>query len=384
MRQNSDFSSKNKETFLPKLICASSEESADILYASSFHAPDEFIYFETAEKKGIIVSPLEYSRACSEASKDIEVIDRSEMMRSCGVKNSFLVYLSRSLGISRWLVPERFPLAYALELQKAGIEAVCSQSDFFPERLRKNRTEIAEIRKSVLATEEMMRYLQQMLRESKVNSQGYLELAGKPLTSEFLRSELEGTFKKMGFTASRTILSHGVQCAAPHDIGSGAIRKEETIVADIFPRSDVSGYWGDMTRTFLKGKAPKSILRAYHAVKDASEKAMEQLKAGVVAAEVHATAAESMASAGFQTGRSGNGMPCGFIHGLGHGVGLEIHEGPRVSPMNRNPLQTGNVVSIEPGLYYPEWGGIRLEDLVVITRDSYRNFNSMEKELEIG
>ena len=383
MRQNSDFSSKKHETFLPKLICASSDESADILYASGFHAPDEFLYFETEDRKGIVVSPLEYSRACAEVKKGVEVIDRSDLMSQCGPERPFLPFFSKYLGVSKWCVPERFPLKTALELSKEGIELVCAKSPFFPQRERKNRTEIAEIRKSVHATEEMMRCLHRMLSKSKINAQGYLELSGKIVTCDFLRAELEGNFKKMGYTASRTIIACGIQSAAPHNIGSGPVKAGEPVVADIFPRSDASGYWGDMTRTFLKGKAPKSVMRAYNAVKKASETAMSMIRAGVIAADVHIAASETMAELGFQTGRGRDGMPCGFIHGLGHGVGLEIHEGPRVSPLNKKPLQSGNVISVEPGLYYPEWGGIRLEDLVVVTKDGYRNFNSMEKEFEI-
>ena len=174
-------------------------------------------------------------------------------------------------------------------------------------------------------------------------------------------------------------LSHA-EFRAPRPITSEAVPSRQ---ANPLWRSDASGYWGDMTRTFLKGKAPKSVMRAYNAVKKASETAMSMIRAGVIAADVHIAASETMAGLGFQTGRGRDGMPCGFIHGLGHGVGLEIHEGPRVSPLNRKPLQSGNVISVEPGLYYPEWGGIRLEDLVVVTKDGYRNFNSMEKEFEI-
>ena len=134
MRQNSDFSSKKHETFLPKLICASSDESADILYASGFHAPDEFLYFETEDRKGIVVSPLEYSRACAEAKKGVEVIDRSDLMSQCGPERPFLPFFSKYLGVSKWCVPERFPLKTALELSKEGIELVCAKSPFFPQR----------------------------------------------------------------------------------------------------------------------------------------------------------------------------------------------------------------------------------------------------------
>ena len=383
MRQNGNFSSRKHETFFPKLICASSDESADILYAGGFHAPDEFLYFETEQRRGIVVSPLEYSRACAEVKKGIEVIDRSALMRECGPDRPFLPFFSRHLGVSRWCVPERFPLKAAIELSDAGIEVICAKAPFFPARECKTREEIAAIAKSVKATEEMMRLLHAMLAESKVNAQGCLELAGQVVTCEFLRAEIEGNFKRMGYTASRTILACGVQSAAPHNIGSGPVRAGEPLVADIFPRSDTTGYWGDMTRTFLKGRAPKHVLRAYRAVQKASETALGMIRAGVAASEVHIAAAKTMEELGFRTGRKRGGMPCGFIHGLGHGVGLEIHEGPRVSPLNTRPLRRGNVVSVEPGLYDPDWGGIRLEDLVAVTGTGCRNFNTMEKELEI-
>ncbi len=384
MLQNSDFSSEKGKTFQAKLLIASSEESADIFYASGFHAPDEFCYYETEQEKGIIVSPLEYSRAVSEARKDIRIFDRSQMLKECGKDVPFPVFLSHRLGIETWQVPARFPFADAQDLIRAGIRLECARNaPFFPERLCKTRTEIAAIRKSVQATEEMMRLLRSMLAETKVNSKGFLELAGNILTSEFLRSELEGTFKKMGYSASRTIIAHGPQGAEPHNIGSGPIREGEPVVADIFPRSDETGYWGDMTRTFVKGKAAPVVKKAFNAVLKASEAAKKVLRSGVIASEVHEAASEVLRSAGFQTGRTKEGLPCGFFHGLGHGVGLEIHEAPRVSPLNPKPLRAGNVVSVEPGLYYPEWGGIRLEDLVVITRESWRNFNTMDMEMEL-
>ena len=224
MRQNGNFSSRKHETFFPKLICASSDESADILYASGFHAPDEFLYFETEQRRGIVVSPLEYSRACAEAKEGVEVIDRSALMRECGTDRPFLPFFSRRLGVPRWCVPERFPLKTAIELSDAGIEVICVKAPFFPARECKTREEIAAIAKSVRATEEMMRLLHAMLAESKVNAQGCLELAGQVVTCEFLRAEIEGNFKRMGYTASRTILACGVQSAAPHNSASGRRR----------------------------------------------------------------------------------------------------------------------------------------------------------------
>lgn len=367
-----------------KLIIGSTAECADLLYAGGFDAPDEFLYYETEGERCIVVSALEYARAASGVKPGVQVIDRIRFLNRRRPQASVAVNLSRLLGIGRWLVPARFPLGEAEKLRAAGIEVVCSGADsFFPEREVKSRSEQGAIRKSQAATEEIMREFRQILIESKINGKGFLEYRGRVLTSDFLRTELEAEFKRMGFSAKGTIFAHGPQGAEPHNTGSGPIRAGEPVVADIFPRSDRTGYWGDMTRTYVKGKAAPVVKRAFKAVLKASEAAKKLLRAGVTGAEVHQTAAEVLAQAGFMTGCGRDGKPCGFFHGLGHGVGLEIHENPRLSPLNPHPLQSGNVVSIEPGLYYSEWGGIRLEDLVAITPKGYRSFNTMEMELEI-
>ena len=383
MAQKKHFSSAETKTF-PKLIIASSGECADLLYAGGFDAPDEFLYYETDSEKCIVVSPLEYARAVSEAASGVKVIERSRFLNRENPEESIAVTLSRSLGIDCWQVPSKFPLGEAEHLMNAGIRVVCChESSFFPEREIKSPAEQDAIQQSQAATEEIMREFRRILMESRINAQGFLEYRGRVLTSDFLRTETESNFKRMGFSAGRTIFAPGVQGAEPHNIGSGPIRANEPIVADIFPRSDRTGYWGDMTRTYVKGKASPVVRRAFKAVLKASEAAKKMIRAGVTGAEVHRTAAEILTGAGFPTGCGRDGKPCGFFHGLGHGVGLEIHENPRLSPLNPNPLQTGNVVSVEPGLYYSEWGGIRLEDLVVVTDDGCRCFNTMEMELEI-
>ena len=383
MTQKSKNSSKESKTF-PKLIIASAEECADLLYAGGFDAPDEFLYYETETQKCIVVSPLEFARAAAEAKPGVKVIDRSKFVNREKPGESIVVNLSRDLGIDTWFVPARFPLGEAEKLRAAGIQLnCCPDGAFFPGRQIKSRTELKAIRQSQNATEEIMRELRQILIDSKINSLGFLEYHGKVLTSEFLRLEVESNFKRSGYTANRTIIAHGPQCAEPHNIGTGPIRADETIVADIFPRSDLTGYWGDMTRTFVKGKAPRVVKNAFKAVLKASEAAKKMLQAGVTGAEAHKNAADILTQAGFPSGCGRDGKPCGFFHGLGHGVGLEIHENPRLSPLNPNPLQAGNVVSVEPGLYYSEWGGIRLEDLVVISSKGCICLNTMEMELEI-
>ena len=369
-----------------KLICASSAESSDILYASGFNAADEFLYFEREGKRAAVVSSLEFQRARSEAHECVEIIEASCIARSFPREERrqlLALLVSRKYGVTRWLVPASFPLGHAEKLRAAGVEVIPVEGGFFPERAVKSDSEIASIRDSMAATEDAMRQVEAFLRESKVRSDGLLELNGEVLLCEWIRAEIEASFKRKGFSASRTIIACGKDGSAPHCIGSGPVRAGEPLVADIFPRSDRTGYWGDMTRTFVKGKASPVVSRAFRAVRRASEEVLKVLKAGRPGSEYHDLAAKVLESEGFRTERGADGLPRGFFHGLGHGVGLDIHEDPRLAPSGVTPLQPGNVVSVEPGLYDPAWGGIRLEDLVVVRADGCENFCTMPKELEI-
>ena len=206
---------------------------------------------------------------------------------------------------------------------------------------------------------------------------------GELLTSEILRSEIDVAMVRRGMLPTGTICAGGAQAAQPHNTGSGPLRADWPIVMDIFPRSAESGYWGDLTRTVVKGRASELVRRAYDAVLSARELGKSLVKVGAIPAEIHLAAARKMEEAGFRTGRSDK-ADFGFFHGLGHGVGLDIHEAPRLSPRNRIPLRGGEIVTVEPGLYYPEWGGIRLEDLMYVSPDGpARCLTEAEDFLEI-
>lgn len=369
-----------------RLIFASPSVSADILYAGGFHAPDEVIYFEIPGRKALILSQLEFARGRREAKRGVEVLNRESFLRDNELRTDLnvILNLSAEYGVKRWEVPADFPLETADALRSAGIEIIPVHGAYFPNRQVKTASELKKIAEAENATEDSMCYARDLIRGSKVNSKGFLVLSGKLLTSERLRAEIEGFLKARGYTASQTITACGPDASRPHELGTGPLRAGEPIVCDIFPRSDLTGYWGDMTRTFCKGKASPIVRKAFKAVLKASETALKMIRNGALPSDIHNAARESMESDGFPTGRNRNGNPVGFIHGLGHGLGLDIHEGPRVSPLNPNPLKKGNVVSVEPGLYDEKWGGIRLEDIVVVEKDGCHNFNSMKKELEIG
>lgn len=375
-----------KKNAFPRLIHASSA-SSDIRYASGFNAADEFTWCEVGGKKFIVVSALEFARASAEARKDVHVLEFFEVMRALpenSPERNILLALSHFLHVDFWSVPGDFPLGEADLLRRNGIQVEAVNGDFFPERAVKTPEEIAKIRASMRVTEDAMRFVRDEIASASVSSNGFLVREnGVALTSGFLRRTVESEFKRQSFTADRTILAGGLQGAAPHCIGEGPLPAGFPVVCDIFPRSDETGYWGDMTRTFCKGPARPVVRKAFSAVKRASGEALSMLRAGVTGAAVHECAARILEEAGFPARKNADGIPCGFFHGLGHGVGLDIHEQPRLSPANPFPLKEHVVVSVEPGLYDPAWGGIRLEDLVVVTNGGCENFCTMEKELEL-
>ena len=366
-----------------RLICAAPEFCADLLYAGGFNAPDPIIWFETKDFQAIVVSILEYERACAQAKRNVKVLLLDEFFQKTDkIKSDELLIrrISEKYGITKWNVPGDFPLEIADFLRNNGVTVIPS-GKFFPKRECKNAAEIRKLARAMSVTQDSMILAKEILQHASVRKNRTLIFEKRILTSEILRMEIEGFLKARGFTASRTITAHGMQCSQPHNAGSGPILAGETVVIDIFPRDDETGYWGDMTRTFVKGEPLPVVKRAFEAVLAASQAAEKMIRANVPAADVHNKAKEIMAAAGFETGKNKEGIPCGFIHGLGHGVGLEIHEAPRVSPANPGTLKKGQVISNEPGLYHPAWGGIRLEDVLVVTENGSRNFYSMPKDL---
>ncbi len=261
-----------------------------------------------------------------------------------------------------FVVPADFPLALADEMRGAGLNVTAEASPFFPERVSKSPAEITAITASQRAAEAGLARAVDILRASEISGD-YLFWQGKNLTSEILRAEIDCEILRCGALPTGTICAGGSQGAQPHNAGSGTLKANSPIVMDIFPRSPHSGYWGDLTRTVVRGKAAGTVRKAYEAVLEAREYCQKLIRIGAFGAEIHCAAEAILEKHGFYTGSNSAGQ-FGFFHGLGHGVGLDIHENPRLSPRARTPLQGGEVVTVEPGLYYPEWGGIRLENLI--------------------
>jgi Xaa-Pro aminopeptidase len=222
----------------------------------------------------------------------------------------------------------------------------------------------------------------QALKNAKVGRNRRLIYRNNPLTSEKLRAIIDTAILQAGGLANHTIVAGGDQACDPHEVGHGVLKAREPIIIDVFPRSQKTGYFGDITRTVVKGRASEPVRKLYDTVQRGQELGFDALSHGVRTAEIHDKILQFFISQGYKTGQC-NGRMQGFFHGTGHGVGMEIHEAPRVGPNSKDRLVSGHVVTVEPGLYYPGIGGIRLEDIALVTNNGPRNLTKFEKMLEI-
>jgi Xaa-Pro aminopeptidase len=251
---------------------------------------------------------------------------------------------------------------------------------FFTERLYKSETEVKSIRQTMKAAETGLRAAIEIVRKSSVRN-GWVYYRNKRLTAEHLREVVNGTIFDLGCVPAHTIVAPGKHGCDPHDPGKGPIRAHSPLIFDIFPRSERTGYYGDITRTVVKGKAPDQVLSMYRAVKAGQALGLKMLHHGVKARRIHKAILDLFESRGFETG-SIRGRMQGFFHGTGHGLGLDIHEPPRIA-INDVVLENRMVVTVEPGLYYWPVGGMRIEDTVMVTRNGCKNLTRFSKALEI-
>lgn len=362
----------------PRLLIASSETDADMYYATRILIPDEFIFLETEAGKKIYVSDLEFSRALSEARVD-EVNNISA--RPSKYKD-VLSWIIAENNLREASVPERFPLAYAEALRQKKVKLEIKRGSFFERRGIKEEEEVKEIRATQRTNEKAMRAAIEAIRKSAIRSDKKLFLGGRILTSEFLKELIEIEFVRGGCKSEDDIVSCAARTSQPHNSGSGPLLANQPIIIDIYPRSFRSRYYADMTRTVVKGKASPEIRKMYAAVLQGQKMAIKEARAGIEARWLFDQVKGYFEQQGYMT-RSGSRSPEGFIHNLGHGIGLEIHEPPFLGPANAAKLRAGNVVTIEPGLYYPGIGGVRIEDMVLIKKDGCENLTRIPKTLEL-
>ena len=370
------------------LMVADSEHDANMLYAVGMFVPDPFIYLRWRGRHFVVMSDLEIDRARQQAPhcRVLSLSHYQKKLRDDGVrKTGFAPVIKKILREKQTgsvLVPANFPFGLAMELQKLGIKVKPAPGNFFPERERKSPGEVKKISDALAMAEAGMAEGIRALQSAKIARDRRLLYRGAPLTSEKLRSIIDTAVLQAGGVASHTIVAGGRQGCDPHESGHGPLHANELIILDIFPRSQKTGYFGDITRTVVRGRASEAARKLYDTVLRGQLLAFKEFKPGTPTADIHAAVQQLFEREGYKTGRR-NGRMEGFFHGTGHGLGLEIHEAPRVGATSAGTLKTGQVVTVEPGLYYPEIGGVRLEDVAVVTNRNPRNLTRFKKTLEI-
>ena len=370
-----------------RLIIADSEKNANLYYATRFLAPDPFIFIQLNGRRLVVMSDLELDRAKSQSRAD-EVLSYSrlaqELKQKGGAEPTMMdvaAEVLKSRQVKDVEVPGDFGVAYADALRQRGLTIQPKAEPFFAERMVKSEEEIALLTEALRITEDALATAIELIRNSDAKPDGTLWLAGKPLTVELLRKTMHLTTMERDCVAQHTIIAPGVQAVDPHNEGSGPLRANEPIVIDVFPQHARSRYFADITRTVVRGKASPKVKRMFELVKEGQEIAFRMIKDGVDGSAAHKAIMDSFERAGFKTGEQGGRMQ-GFFHGTGHGVGLEIHEPPRVSGKS-DILKSGMVVTVEPGLYYLDAGGMRIEDMVVVRKDGCENLTKAPKILEV-
>ena len=368
-----------------RLIVAASETDPDMLYATKFWAPDPFIFLQRNGKRTLVLSDLEIDRGRKQAEAD-EFFMFSQFEREVQGKSKkappyekVLAHFLKKRGVRSAIVPANFPLRYAEELTANKITVRARNGIFWPEREAKSAEEVEMMEQALRITEKGLKRAIEVLKESKPGSGKRLRWRGKTLTSEMLRAEIDSTILRAGGVPLGTIVADGDQACDPHERGFGPLYADSLIILDVFPRDAKTGYFGDMTRTVLRGRASDAQRRLWDAVKAGQALALRRIKAGVDGMAIHKAIQELFASRGFPT-EIRKGRRVGFFHGTGHGLGLEIHEYPRLQKVT---LKDRQVLTVEPGLYYPGLGGVRLEDVVLVTKTGCRILSRFPKQLEI-
>ncbi|HPQ80621.1 MAG TPA: M24 family metallopeptidase [bacterium] len=363
-----------------------SEKNADMFYATKFRAPDPFIYFELGGKKHAVMNDLEYDRARRESCVDKVVrlspyVERAEKkMKSPGQVDVIHEILSEH-GVRLLEVPQDAPFALMDALRAMGYSVTAGPSPFYPERFVKTAEERRNILKSQRVVFRSISFARDVLRSSRIKGKR-LVYRGRTLTSESLRSMINIFLLERGFIAPETIVSCGLHAIDPHDTGSGPLLPHSSIIVDVYPRSQKTFYYGDATRTFCRGRAPEALKKMYATVKEGQALGLSMIRAGVEGRRVHEAIHSFFAGRGYETGEK-DGRRQGFFHGTGHSIGLEVHEEPLRITYRDCTLAAGNVMSVEPGLYYKGIGGVRIEDLVHVTRSGCEILAGFPKVLEV-
>jgi Xaa-Pro aminopeptidase len=373
------------------LIYGDSFRSADMRHAVPLGVPDPFLYAENDGGRHVFVSSMEATRVRELGLFDVHVPEElgydeliASGLDSREIRAQLAVRAVAGLGLKRASVPESFPVWLADRLRDDGIELDVDQELFDDRRRAKTEAQLAGLRRAQRAAEAAMDTCRDLLRRAEIQSAELL-LDGEPLTVERVKAEMSLVFAAHDTTADEYIVAPGAQGAVGHDMGSGPIRPNTPLVVDIFPRDNASAVYTDMTRTFVVGDVPEDVREWHRLCKEALDTAVTEIRAGADCRAIFDGTCDIFEAAGEPTQRTkkpGETLADGFFHGLGHGVGLEVHEAPGLGRLANKTLVAGDVVTVEPGLYRAGYGGVRLEDIVLVTDDGAEVITDYPYELE--
>jgi Xaa-Pro aminopeptidase len=369
------------------LIFADTMRSPEMRHEVSVAVPDPFLYVERNGSRHAVLTSFEVDRVAAVGieAHPLEEFGWDELVGKGPREQQALLLYERAvegLGVQDAVVPPSFPLELADRLRAKGLNLRADRQLFTERRRVKNENELAGIRRAQGGTEAAMAAARDMLRAAD-EGDGTLTLEGEPLTSERIKARISDVFSEHSLASDAMIVAHGAQGAEGHEMGSGPIAPGECVVIDLFPRDSDSGCYADMTRTFVVGDVPDELAEYHRLVDEALQRSLEAVEAGAEGNAIYRLVCEIFHEAGYPTQLSkteGEVLSNGFFHGLGHGVGLEVHEQPWLS---RDPSQlvAGDVITLEPGLYRQGFGGVRLEDLVLVTADGAENLTDFPYDL---
>ena len=357
------------------LMFGASEHNADVFGVVPISIIDPFLYLEADGRRVAVLAIFEHDRIRAldggVEPRDLAEFGLFDMLKDGLDFNDAIVEVSlracREYGVQSAVVPFDFPLAVAEHLRAGGVDVRVDAKHFEHRRRVKTPHQVAGIRRAQAAANEAMGLAAEMLRACEDG-----------LTSESVRSAMSALCDERGCDlAEDVVVAANGQAASGHDSGSGPIRRGDRIIVDIWPRDRASRCFADMTRSFVAGGGePDAELGEYwQLTKAALDAVLPAIRPGVTGREVYDLACEVYEAAGQPTQRTleGGSLDRGFYHSLGHGVGIEIHEAPTLGLAGRDELVAGDVVTVEPGCYRPGYGGVRLEDLILVTEDGSEN-----------
>ena len=379
------------------LLCADSYRDANMYYLTKFLAPDPFIFFKKVDAEPlIIVNQMEYPRAQKQsivkAVKSytdynyLRVLKTAKNPQLGEMKFIAEVVKKEVDAETKICVPPNFPVIVADVLRGEGL--IINPMFGIVEKARetKDSKEIEEIKTVQAFNEKITSQAIELIADSDVGSNRTLQLKGETLTVGGLKSFFGTKLLEKGCLAEEDIIvACGTKSSDPHYTGDpeDKLKADQPIILDVYPRSIQKRYWTDMTRTVVKGKAPDKLKQMFDAVFEAKNASLDAIQAGALGSQVYDVCCDILEKAGYETTRGGKNVTAGMTHSLGHGVGLQIHESPRMNELSTFPLKENSVVTVEPGLYDPQIGGVRLEDIIEVTKSGYSNLTKMETQLEI-